>query len=106
MSHRKLLAGVAMVAALGAGATVGLFLGVPGLSCAQTPTPSSSASPSPGGGHRGPGFGVGLSRILAENGIELTKGLLNKCLNVTLPAIGSKMKPDSVRTAMLRRSRS
>ena len=60
MSHRKLLAGVAMVAALGAGATVGLFLGVPGLSGAQTPTPSSSASPSPGGGHRGPGFGVGL----------------------------------------------
>src|SRR5713101_3086959 len=37
MSHRKLLAGVAVIAALGAGATIGLFLGVPTLSGAQTP---------------------------------------------------------------------
>ena len=42
MSHRKLLAGLAVVAALGAGATIGLFLGVPTLSGAQTPTPFST----------------------------------------------------------------
>ena len=39
MSHRKLLAGVAVIAALGAGATIGAFLGVPTLSGAQTPPP-------------------------------------------------------------------
>src|ERR1700730_1300267 len=60
MSHRKLLAGVAMIAALAAGATVGLFLGALGLSCAPAPTQTPSATPSPGGDHRGPGFGFGL----------------------------------------------
>ena len=45
MDRRKVLAGVAVFAALGAGAMVGLFLGVPGLSSAQTP--SQSATPGP-----------------------------------------------------------
>jgi ribosomal protein S20 len=64
MKHQKLIAGVAVAAALGAGATAGLFLGVPGLSSAQTPTPSSSASPSPGmppgSQHRGAFGGTGI----------------------------------------------
>ena len=57
---QRTLAAVAVAAALGAGAVAGAFLGVPGLSGAQTPSPSASASPSPGpGGHRvrPPGFG-------------------------------------------------
>jgi hypothetical protein len=58
MSHRKLLAGVAVIAALGAGATIGAFLGVPTLSGAQTPTPTSSASPKPGKGPFAPGLGL------------------------------------------------
>src|SRR5260370_38654809 len=47
MSHRKLLAGVALIAALGAGATIGVLFGVPTLSGAQTPTPTSTATPVP-----------------------------------------------------------
>ena len=58
MSHRKLLAGVAVIAALGAGATIGLFIGVPTLSGAQTPTPNSSAAPRPGKGPFAPGLGL------------------------------------------------
>ena len=85
MSHRKLLAGVAVVAALGAGATIGLFLGVPGLSGAQTPTPTSSASPSPGGGHRGPGFGFGL-----KGGASLQ--IVAKDLNMTPADVKTALK--------------
>src|SRR5437879_1144086 len=43
--RRKLLAGVALVAALGAGAVVGIFLGLPGLSSAQTPSPPGAPGP-------------------------------------------------------------
>jgi hypothetical protein len=82
MSHRKLLAGVALIATLGAGATVGLFLGVPGLSGAQTPTPTSSASPAPGGGHRGPGFGLkgGASLQVAAKDLNMTPAELTTAL--------------------------
>ena len=58
MSHRKLLAGVAVIAALGAGATIGVLFGVPTLSGAQTPTPNSSAASVPGKGPFAPGFGL------------------------------------------------
>jgi len=82
MSHRKLLAGVALIAALGAGATVGLFLGVPGLSGAQTPAPTSSASPAPGGGHRGPGLGLkgGASLQVAAKDLDMTPAELKTAL--------------------------
>jgi ribosomal protein S20 len=84
MSHRKLLTGLALTAALGAGATVGLFLGVPGLSGAQTPTPTSSASPAPGGGggHRGPGFGLKGSASLqvAAKDLNMTPAELKTAL--------------------------
>jgi ribosomal protein S20 len=82
MSHRKLLAGVAMIAALGAGATVGLFLGVPGLSGAQTPAPTSSAVPAPGGGHRGPGLGPkgGASLAVAAKDLNMTPAELKTAL--------------------------
>jgi hypothetical protein len=82
MSHRKLLAGVALIAALGAGATVGLFLGVPGLSGAQTPTPTSSASPAPGGGHREPAFGLkgGASLQIAAKDLNMTPAELKTAL--------------------------
>ena len=84
MSHRKLLAGVALIAALGAGATVGLFLGVPGLSGAQTPTPTSSASPTPGGGggHRGLGVGLkgGASLQVAAKDLNMTPAELKTAL--------------------------
>jgi ribosomal protein S20 len=55
MNRTRLLAAAALVGAIGSGATVGLFLGVPGLSAADTPTPtpSSSTSPLP---HEGPGL--------------------------------------------------
>ncbi|HWD72771.1 MAG TPA: hypothetical protein VG779_09615 [Actinomycetota bacterium] len=58
MSHRKLLAGVAVIAALGAGATIGVLFGVPTLSGAQTPTPGPSTVPGPGKGPFAPGFGL------------------------------------------------
>jgi urease accessory protein UreF len=84
MSHRKLLTGLALTAALGAGATVGLFLGAPGLSGAQTPTPTSSASPAPGGGggHRGPGFGLKGSASLqvAAKDLNMTAAELKTAL--------------------------
>jgi hypothetical protein len=51
MGHRKLLAGVAIAAALGAGMTIGLFLGVPAISGAQATSPTSSPVP-PGKGPR------------------------------------------------------
>ena len=82
MSHRKLLAGLAVVAALGAGATIGLFLGVPTLSGAQTPTPNSSASPAPGKGHIGPGFGLkgGFSLGVVAKDLNMSAADLKKAL--------------------------
>src|SRR5437764_4342808 len=82
MSHRKLLAGLAVVAALGAGATIGLFLGVPTLSGAQTPTPNSSASPAPGKGHIGPGFGLkgGVSLGVVAKDLNMSAADLKKAL--------------------------
>jgi hypothetical protein len=74
MKHRKLLAGVAVVAALGAGATIGLFLGVPGLSNARTPGPPPGPppgpAPSPGARLRGPSAGPefgALAGIVAKD---------------------------------------
>ena len=93
MSHRKLLAGVAVIAALGAGATVGLFLGVPGLSGAQTPTPTSSASPGPGG-HRAPGFGLkgGASLEVAAKDLNMTAAELKAALQGQSIAAVAKSK--------------
>jgi urease accessory protein UreF len=82
----KLLTGVALFAALGAGATVGLFLGVPALSGAQTPapTPSASGSPVPGAGHRGfLGLGLkggGASLDVAAKDLTMTPAELKTAL--------------------------
>src|ERR1700716_2867456 len=94
MSHRKLLAGVALIAALGAGATVGLFLGVPGLSGAQTSTPTSSASRGPGGGHRAPGFGLkgGASLEVAAKDLNMTAAELRTALQSQSIAAVAKSK--------------
>ena len=82
MSHHKLLAGVAVIAALGAGATIGLFLGVPTLSGAQTPTPNSSVAPVPGKGPHGPAFGLrgGASLEVAAKDLNMTAADLKKAL--------------------------
>src|SRR5256885_636588 len=56
MSHRKLLAGVAVAAAPGAGATTGAIFGVPTLSAAQTPSPNATAAPEPPRGPGAPGL--------------------------------------------------
>src|SRR5437773_1785644 len=82
MSHRKLLAGVAVIAALGAGATIGLFLGVPTLSGAQTPTPTSSVSPMPGKGPFAPGFGLrgGVSLEVVAKDLNMTAADVKKAL--------------------------
>ena len=55
MTRRKVLVGVAILAALGAGAMVGVFLGLPGLSSAQTPSPPVT---------RGPGARIGFGPSL------------------------------------------
>src|SRR2546427_6985395 len=75
MSHRKLLAGVAVIAALGAGAPIGLVLGVPTLSGAQT-------SPAPGPVPVGPGFGLraGVSLGVAAKDLNMTVADLKKAL--------------------------
>ena len=87
MSHRRLLAGVAVFAALGAGATAGAFLGVPGLVSAQTPTPSASSTPAPGPRgfvHRpfGGGFigGPGASLDVVAKDLNMTVADLKKAL--------------------------
>ena len=82
MSHRKLLAGVAIIAALGAGATIGLFLGVPTLSGAQPPAPDSSASPAPGKGPIGPVFGLrgGVSLGIVAKDLNMGAADLKKAL--------------------------
>src|SRR5437879_1654281 len=82
MSHRKLLAGLAVIAALGAGATIGLFLGVPTLSGAQPPTPDSSASPAPGKGPIGPVFGLrgGVSLGIVAKDLNMGAADLKKAL--------------------------
>jgi hypothetical protein len=82
MSHRKLLAAVAVFAALGAGATIGAFLGVPTLSGAQTPTPTSSASAKPGKGPFAPGPGLrgGASLQVVAKDLNMTTADLKTAL--------------------------
>lgn len=82
MSHRKLLAGVAVIAALGAGATIGAFLGVPTLSGAQTPTPTSSAAPVPRKGPFAPGVGLrgGASLQVVAKDLNMTAADLKTAL--------------------------
>ena len=82
MSHRKLLAGVAVIAALGAGATIGLFLGVPGLSGAQTPAPNSSVAPVPRMGPFAPGLGLrgGVSLQTVAKDLNMSAADLKKAL--------------------------
>ena len=82
MSHRKLLAGVAVIAALGAGATIGVLFGVPTLSGAQTPTPTSSAAPVPGKGPFAPGFGLrgGASLQVVAKDLNMTTADVKKAL--------------------------
>jgi len=82
MSHRKLLAGVAVIAALGAGATIGAFLGVPTLSGAQTPPPNPSAAPVPGKGPFAPGFGLraGASLQVVAKDLNMTPADLKTAL--------------------------
>src|SRR5205085_1756683 len=82
MSHRKLLAGVAVIAALGAGATIGVLFGVPTLSGAQTPTPTSSAAPVPGKGPFAPGFGLrgGASLQVIAKDLNMTTADVKKAL--------------------------
>src|SRR5207253_1113157 len=82
MSHRKLLAGVAVIAALGAGATIGVLFGVPTLSGAQTPTPNSSVAPVPGKGPFAPGFGLraGASLQVVAKDLNMTPADLKTAL--------------------------
>ena len=82
MSHRKLLAGVAVIAALGAGVTIGALLGVPTLSGAQTPTPNPSAAPVPGKGPFAPGFGLrgGASLQVVAKDLNMTPADLKTAL--------------------------
>src|SRR5882762_4165297 len=82
MSHRKLLAGVAVIAALGAGTTIGLFLGVPTLSGAQTPTPNPSVAPVPGEGRVGHHVGLkgGASLEVAAKDLNMTTAELKSAL--------------------------
>ena len=82
MTHRKLLAGVAIIVALGAGATIGLFLGVPTLSGAQTPTPDSSVAPVPGKGPFAPGVGLrgGASLQVVAKDLNMTAADLKTAL--------------------------
>jgi hypothetical protein len=82
MSHRKLLAGVAVIAALGAGATIGVLFGVPTLSGAQTPTPTSTATPVPGESRVGHHFGLKGSASLdvAAKDLSMTAADLKTAL--------------------------
>jgi hypothetical protein len=82
MSHRKLLAGVAVVAALGAGATIGAFLGVPTLSGAQTPPPNPGTAPVPRKGPLAPGFGLrgGASLQVVAKDLNMTPANLKTAL--------------------------
>src|SRR5260370_996186 len=82
MSHRKLLAGVAVIAALGAGATIGGLFGVPTLSGAQTPTPTSTATPVPGESRVGHHFGLKGSASLdvAAKDLNMTAADLKTAL--------------------------
>ena len=82
MSHRKLLAAVAVIAALGAGATIGVLFGVPTLSGAQTPTPTSTATPVPGESHVGHHFGLKGSASLdvAAKDLNMTTADLKTAL--------------------------
>jgi len=69
MNRRRILGAVAIAGALGAGAVAGLFLGIPGLSGAQSPgpTPSSNSPPLPHKAIRpiGP-FGAGSLDVAAR----------------------------------------
>src|SRR5713101_4260078 len=103
MSHRKLLAAVALLAAVGAGATLGLFLGIPGLSGAQTPTPSptSNASPRPGMGPRWAfgkfGFGGGAASLdIVAKDLTMTPADLKSALRAgqSIAAIASSKNVD------------
>ena len=81
MSHRKLLAGVAIIAALGAGATIGAFLGVPALSGAQTPPPNPSGAPVPRKAPFAPGVGLrGASLQVVAKDLNMTAADLKTAL--------------------------